>query len=49
VADFQRTYAIEMVDQIYERNGSDVPLEIALISGLGYENGYALAGAFGTV
>ncbi|SMR55343.1 unnamed protein product [Zymoseptoria tritici ST99CH_3D1] len=33
------TYAIEMVDQMYERNMSDIPLEIALITGLGYENG----------
>jgi endoglucanase len=33
------TYAIEMVDQIYERNGSDVGLEITMINGLGYENG----------
>jgi len=33
------TYAIEMVDQIYERNGSDVGLEIAMINGLGYESG----------
>ncbi|KAF7194923.1 Glycosyl hydrolase 5 family protein [Pseudocercospora fuligena] len=33
------TYAIEMVDQIYERNGSDVGLEIAMINALGYENG----------
>jgi hypothetical protein len=33
------TYAIEMVDQIMERNGSDVGLEIAMINALGYENG----------
>jgi hypothetical protein len=33
------TYAIEMIDQIYERNGSDVGLEITMINGLGYENG----------
>lgn len=33
------TYAIEAVDQIYERNGSDVPIEVALINGLGYTNG----------
>lgn len=33
------TYAIEMVDQIYERNGSDIPLEVAMITALGYENG----------
>lgn len=33
------TYAIEMVDQVYLRNGSDVPLEVAMINALGYENG----------
>jgi len=33
------TYAIEMVDQIYERNGEDVGLEISMINALGYENG----------
>lgn len=33
------TYAIEMVDQIYERDGKDVPLEVAMINGLGYANG----------
>lgn len=33
------TYAIEMVDQIYERNGVDVGLEISMINALGYENG----------
>jgi len=33
------TYAIEMVDDIYLRNGSDVPLEVAMINALGYENG----------
>ncbi|KAH0147052.1 Exo-beta-1,3-glucanase, partial [Aureobasidium melanogenum] len=33
------TYAIEMIDQIYERNGSDIGLEITMINGLGYENG----------
>ena len=32
-------YAIEMIDQVYERNGSDVPLEVAMINALGYENG----------
>jgi len=32
-------YAIEMVDQIYDRGGLDVPLEIAMIQALGYENG----------
>ena len=33
------TYAIEMVDQIYERDGKDVPLAVAMINGLGYANG----------
>lgn len=33
------TYAVEMVDQIYESNGTDVPLNVAMINGLGYENG----------
>ncbi|KAI1454106.1 glycoside hydrolase family 5 protein [Annulohypoxylon moriforme] len=32
-------YAIEMVDQIYDRDGEDVPLEVAMIMALGYENG----------
>ncbi|KAH7396419.1 glycoside hydrolase superfamily [Pyrenochaeta sp. MPI-SDFR-AT-0127] len=32
-------YAIEMIDQVYDRNGSDVPLEVALINALGYVNG----------
>ncbi|KAL6707749.1 hypothetical protein ACN47E_003870 [Coniothyrium glycines] len=32
-------YAIEMIDQVYDRNGSDVPLEVALIDALGYFNG----------
>lgn len=34
-----RGYAVEMIDQIYDRNGVDVPLEIAMINGLGYVNG----------
>lgn len=33
------TYAIEQINEIYIRNGSDVPLEVAMIQGLGYENG----------
>lgn len=33
------TYADEMINQIYARNGSDIPLEVAMINGLGYENG----------
>jgi endoglucanase len=32
-------YAIEMIDQIYDRNGEDVPLEVAMINALGYING----------
>ncbi|RYP73663.1 hypothetical protein DL769_004173 [Monosporascus sp. CRB-8-3] len=32
-------YAIQMVDEIYERGGEDVPLEVAMIMALGYENG----------
>lgn len=32
-------YAIEMIDQVYDRNGSDVPLEVAMINALGYVNG----------
>ncbi|KAF2798690.1 glycoside hydrolase family 5 protein [Melanomma pulvis-pyrius CBS 109.77] len=32
-------YAIEMIDQVYDRNGVDVPLEVAMINALGYVNG----------
>ncbi|KAH8677741.1 glycoside hydrolase superfamily [Xylariales sp. PMI_506] len=32
-------YAIEMVDDVYERDGDDVPLELAMILALGRENG----------
>lgn len=32
-------YAVEMVDQIYLRNGSDVPMNVALIEALGIING----------
>ncbi|KAK2020962.1 beta-1,6-galactanase [Colletotrichum zoysiae] len=32
-------YAIEMVDQIYDRGGEDVPLEVAMITALGFVNG----------
>lgn len=32
-------YAIEMVDEIYLRDGADVPLEVAMIQALGYVNG----------
>jgi endoglucanase len=28
-----------MIDQVYERDGDDVPLEVAMILALGYENG----------
>lgn len=38
-ANAARGYAIEMIDQVYDRNGSDVPLEVALINALGYING----------
>jgi endoglucanase len=29
-------YAIEMIDQVYDRNGINVPLEMALINAFGY-------------
>ncbi|KAI2615127.1 glycoside hydrolase family 5 protein [Hypoxylon sp. NC1633] len=32
-------YAIQMIDEIYKRGGQDVPLEVAMIMALGYENG----------
>ncbi|ORY64183.1 glycoside hydrolase superfamily [Pseudomassariella vexata] len=32
-------YAIQMVDEIYDRNGEDVPLDVAMIMAVGYENG----------
>ncbi|KAK9417595.1 hypothetical protein SUNI508_01352 [Seiridium unicorne] len=32
-------YAIEMIDEVYERNGDDVSLELSMILALGYENG----------
>ncbi|KAI1401245.1 glycoside hydrolase family 5 protein [Hypoxylon fuscum] len=32
-------YAIQMIDEVYDRGGEDVPLEVALIMALGYENG----------
>ena len=38
-------YAIEMIDQIYERNGSDVTLEATLINALGEKNGTRVADA----
>lgn len=28
-----------MIDEIYDRGGEDVPLEVAMIVALGYENG----------
>ncbi|KAI1637467.1 glycoside hydrolase superfamily [Biscogniauxia mediterranea] len=36
-------YAIQMIDEIYDRNGADVPLEEALITALGTENGTKVA------
>lgn len=33
------TYAVEQVDQVYARQMQDVPLEVAMINALGYENG----------
>ncbi|KAH8673450.1 glycoside hydrolase family 5 protein [Xylariales sp. PMI_506] len=33
------TYAIELIDQIYENGGVDVPIETAFIEALGQENG----------
>lgn len=33
------TYAIEMIDQIYENNGVDIPLSQAFVEGLGTRNG----------
>lgn len=39
LANAHRGYAIEMIDQVYDRNGTDVPLEVALINALGYVNG----------
>lgn len=36
------TYAIEMVDQIYNNNGEDVDLQTAFTQGLGQENGTAI-------
>lgn len=36
------TYAIEMVDQIYDNGGQDVPIQKAFTDALGQENGTAL-------
>ncbi|KAI1506211.1 glycoside hydrolase superfamily [Biscogniauxia marginata] len=36
-------YAIQMIDEIYDRDGADVPLEEALIAALGAENGTKVA------
>ncbi|KAJ9136688.1 Glycoside hydrolase [Pleurostoma richardsiae] len=33
------TYAIEMIDQIYENGGEDIPIKTAFLEGLGAENG----------
>ncbi|KAI0131555.1 glycoside hydrolase family 5 protein [Daldinia grandis] len=38
-------YAIQMVDEVYDRGGEDVPLEVALIMALGYENGTKVTNA----
>ncbi|GJC97511.1 beta1,6-galactanase [Colletotrichum higginsianum] len=38
-------YAIEMVDQIYDRQGEDVPLEVAMITALGFVNGTKVTNA----
>lgn len=36
------TYAIELIDQIYENNGVDVPISTAFVEALGEENGTAV-------
>jgi hypothetical protein len=36
------TYAIEMIDQIYENSGNDIPIQAAFINALGQENGTAV-------
>lgn len=36
------TYAIEMVDQIYENGGTDIPIKTSLINALGQTNGTAI-------
>lgn len=33
------TFAIEMIDEIFENDGSDVPIKTAFINALGVENG----------
>ncbi|EGU83355.1 hypothetical protein FOXB_06135 [Fusarium oxysporum f. sp. conglutinans Fo5176] len=33
------TYAIEMIDQIYDNDGKDISIETAFVNGLGSENG----------
>ncbi|KAF2711032.1 glycoside hydrolase family 5 protein, partial [Pleomassaria siparia CBS 279.74] len=38
-------YAIQMIDQVYDRNGVDVPLEVAMINALGYVNGTKVTNA----
>ncbi|KAH8806660.1 Exo-beta-1,3-glucanase [Flagelloscypha sp. PMI_526] len=40
----RHTYAIEMIDQIYERNGVDVSIEEAFTTALGAANGGAILG-----
>lgn len=36
------TYAIELIDQIYENGGVDVPISTAFVDALGEENGTAV-------
>jgi len=36
-------YATQMVDEIFERGGRDVPLEVALVTALGQANGSRIA------
>lgn len=35
-----------MIDEVYARDGQDVPLEITMIQGLGYANGYVAGRTF---
>ncbi len=36
------TYAIEMIDQIYDNGGQDIPIQTALTTALGQDNGTAV-------
>lgn len=38
------TFAIEMIDQIFENGGTDVPISTAFINALGQENGTKILG-----